>query len=185
MAGGGGHAYGLYVCLSWTLLLYTLCRDLHDSRVPTWGTIAFLPPLTTIVSSLHSEIGTTWRLLKGHILNVNVWHFIKMPTCMTSGEYQQWATWRDSMAMVASVLLTFEDWGALATHYHIPPPPPRAQEPPCARTAPWFHGRILAPHFFTTVLGFSWFWWMHDSYSGVQDNISCVLLRVPPSGGTL
>ena len=34
-------------------------------------------------------------------------------------------------------------------------------------------------------MGFSWFWWMWDSYSGVQDNISCVLLRVPPSGGTL
>ena len=33
--------------------------------------------------------------------------------------------------------------------------------------------------FFTTVLGFSWFWWMQDSYSGVQDNISHVLLRVP------
>ena len=62
------------------------------------------------------------------------------------------------------------------------PPPPRAQEPPCARTAPWFRGRILAPLFFTTVLGFSWFWWMQDSYSGVQDNV--VLLWVPPSGGT-
>ena len=24
-----------------------------------------------------------------------------------------------------------------------------------------------------------------QGYSGVQDNISCVLLRVPPSGGTL
>ena len=57
--------------------------------------------------------------------------------------------------------------------------------PACPRTAPWFRGRILAPLFFTTVLGFSWFWWMQDSYSGVHDNISCVLLRVPPSGGTL
>ena len=42
-----------------------------------------------------------------------------------------------------------------------------------------------APLFPTTVLGFSWFWWMWDSYSGVQDSISCVLLRVPPSEGTL
>ena len=65
--------------------------------------------------------------------------------------------------------------------YTYPPPP--AQEPPCARTAPWFRGQILAPLFFTTVLGFSWFWWMQDSYSGVQDNISCVLLGVPPSWG--
>ena len=29
--------------------------------------------------------------------------------------------------------------------------------------------------FFTTELCFSWFWWMKDSYSGVHDNISCVL----------
>ena len=29
--------------------------------------------------------------------------------------------------------------------------------------------------FFPTELGFLWFWWMQDSYSGVQDNISCVL----------
>ena len=39
--------------------------------------------------------------------------------------------------------------------------------------------------FFTRVVGFSCFWWMCDSYLGVQDIISCVLLRVPPSGGTL
>ena len=42
---------------------------------------------------------------------------------------------------------------------------PDAQEPPCARSAPWFRSRILAPLFFTTVLGLSWFWWMQDSYS--------------------
>ena len=28
-----------------------------------------------------------------------------------------------------------------------PPPPPRAQEPPCARTNPWFRGQILASLF--------------------------------------
>ena len=73
-------------------------------------------------------------------------------------------------------------WGRyVRRHSDGAPPPPRAQEPPYARTAPWFRGRILAPLFFTTVLGFSWFWWMRDSYLGVQDKI--VLLRVPPSWG--
>ena len=38
------------------------------------------------------------------------------------------------------------------------PPPPRVQEPPCARTNPWFRGQILASLFFTRVVGFSWFW---------------------------
>ena len=55
-----------------------------------------------------------------------------------------------------------------------------AQEPP-----PGSAVELLHHFFFTTVLGFSWFLWMQDSYSGVQDNISCVLLRVPPLGGTL
>ena len=57
---------------------------------------------------------------------------------------------------------------------------PLAQEPPPGSAVEFSHH-----FFFTTVLGFSWFWWMQDSYAGVQDNISCVLLRVPPSGGTL
>ena len=62
--------------------------------------------------------------------------------------------------------------------------------PPCLGTA-LRKNRPLVPQsnsrttFFTTVLGFSGFWWMQDSYSGVQDNISRVLLWVPLSGGTL
>ena len=62
-----------------------------------------------------------------------------------------------------------------------PPPVPRnriAQEPPAGSAVEFSHH-----FFFTRVLGFSWFWWMQDSYSGVQDNISCVLLWVPPSWG--
>ena len=55
-----------------------------------------------------------------------------------------------------------------------------AQEPP-----PGSLVEFSTSPFFARVMGFSWFWWMWDSYSGVQDNISCVLLWVPPSGGTL
>ena len=66
-----------------------------------------------------------------------------------------------------------------------PPPPPvsknhLAQEPP-----PGSAVEFSTSLFFARVMGFSWFWWKWDSCSGVQDNISCVLLRVPPSGGTL
>ena len=35
-----------------------------------------------------------------------------------------------------------------------PPPPPRVQEPPCARTAPWFRGRIFHITFFCQGKGF-------------------------------
>ena len=34
------------------------------------------------------------------------------------------------------------------------PPPPRVQEPPCARTAPWFRGRIFHITFFCQGNGF-------------------------------
>ena len=61
-------------------------------------------------------------------------------------------------------------------HEGVPPPPP-----PCLGTA-LRKNRPLVPRsnsrttfFFTTESGFSWFWWMQDSYPGVQDNISCVL----------
>ena len=83
---------------------------------------------------------------------------------------------------------------ALNREFNPPPPtknlllypPPRVQEPPCARTAPPGSAvEFSTSPFFARVMGFSWFWWMWDSYSGVQDNISCVLLRVPPSGGAL
>ena len=35
-----------------------------------------------------------------------------------------------------------------------PPPPPGVQEPPCARTAPWFRGRIFHITFFCQGNGF-------------------------------
>ena len=54
------------------------------------------------------------------------------------------------------------------------------QEPP-----PGFAVKCSHNFFYQWVLVFPWFWWMYDGYSGVQDIISCVLLRVPPSGGTL
>ena len=54
------------------------------------------------------------------------------------------------------------------------------QEPPPGSAVEFSHN-----FFYQWVLGFPWFWWLLDSYSGVQDIISCVLLRVPPSGGTL
>ena len=40
------------------------------------------------------------------------------------------------------------------TRLHFPPPPPRVQEPPCARTAPWFRGRIFHITFFCQGNGF-------------------------------
>ena len=45
-----------------------------------------------------------------------------------------------------------------------------AQEPPPGSTVEFSHS-----FFSTAELDFLWFWWMQDSYSGVQDNISCVL----------
>ena len=56
-----------------------------------------------------------------------------------------------------------------------PPSPPvsrncPAQEPPPGSAVEFSHYFC-----FTTELGFSCFWWMQDSYSGVQDNLSCVL----------
>ena len=80
-------------------------------------------------------------------------------------------------------ILDFEEalWAQLT---YVPPPPVSknhlAQEPP-----PGSAVEFSTSPFFARVMGFSWFWWMWDSYSGVQDNISCVLLRVPPSGGAL
>ena len=69
-------------------------------------------------------------------------------------------------------------------HSGIPPPPVSknrlTQEPP-----PGSAVEFSTSPFFARVMGFSWFWWMWDSYSGVQDNISCVLLWAPPSWGTL
>ena len=66
----------------------------------------------------------------------------------------------------------------------VVPPPPRlprnrlVQEPPPGSAVEFSH------HFFLPR-----YWVFHGSggcsYSGVQDNISCVLLRVPQSGGTL
>ena len=44
--------------------------------------------------------------------------------------------------------------GLFDSAYVAVPPPPPAQEPPCARTAPWFRGRILAPLFFYHGIGF-------------------------------
>ena len=47
--------------------------------------------------------------------------------------------------------------GANSSYFEGTPPPPRYQGTACARTAPWFRGRILAPLFLP------WNWVFHSS----------------------
>ena len=72
-------------------------------------------------------------------------------------------------------------------------PPPRALKPPCARTALWFRGRILAQLFFPG------YWVFHGSggcrtappcnpppiFTFLSESVDCTLLSSPFSAGAL
>ena len=136
--------------------MHTSVCDLRNFQTRAWLAEEPLYPFTWAVGPVLHDLATTTVPCQGFV-----------QCCFSGGEH-----------VVQTALTTAAETNNFT-------PPPRVQEPPCARTAPWFRGRIFHITFFCQGNGFFMVLVDVGQLFRCADNISCVLLRVPPSGGTL